>query len=326
MSVFESVVPESVPLESRSRWQGCLIGLAVGDAVGTTLEFRLPGSFEPITDMVGGGPFDLRPGQWTDDTSMALCLADSLIQTNEFDPLDQMQRYVRWWRHGYWSSTGECFDIGVATREALARFQKIGDPIAGSTNPTSAGNGSLMRLAPAVMCHAYEPREAIHFAGESSRTTHGARAAIDACRYFAGLLYGALHGYNKTQVLFPGYCPESGLWEEEPLCPEIEAVARGSFLRLDPPEIRGTGYVVRSLEAALWAFSRSENFRDGCLLAANLGDDADTTAAIYGQIAGAYYGIGGIPQNWRDQLHLSQKIMNLADGCYDFCRNRAGEA
>lgn len=325
MSVFESVVPNLAPVDPLYRWRGCLAGLAVGDAVGTTLEFKPPGSFEPITDMIGGGPFDLRPGQWTDDTSMALCLADSLVRTNQFDPLDQMQRYVRWWRHGYWSSTGECFDIGTATREALARFQKTGDPIAGSTNPSTAGNGSLMRLAPVVMCHAYDPREAIHFAGESSRTTHGAQTTIDACRYFAGLLYGALHGHGKSQILFPGYCPESGLWEEEPLCPEIDRVARGSFLKLDPPDICGSGYVVRSLEAALWAFSCSESFREGCLMAANLGNDADTTAAIYGQIAGAYYGLEAIPPSWREQLHLSQKIIDLADRCYDFCQLRADQ-
>ncbi len=325
MSVFESVAPEFTPPNPRSRWRGCLVGLAVGDAVGTTLEFTRPGSFEPITDMVGGGPFNLLPGQWTDDTSMALCLADSLVQTNQFDPLDQIQRYIRWWRHGYWSSTGRCFDIGNATRVALDRFQRTGDPIAGSQDPSSAGNGSLMRLAPAVLCHAFEPREAIHFAGESSKTTHCAQAAIDACRYFAGLLYGALHGYCKSQILIPGFCPEPGLWDEMPLCPEIENVARGSFLRLDPPDIRGSGYVVRSLEAALWAFARSDNFREGCLMAANLGEDADTTAAIYGQIAGAYYGFEGIPPAWRDKLHLGPKIVDLADGCYDFCQDRASK-
>ena len=312
--------PMTSQISPQSRWQGCLVGLAVGDALGTTVEFKPPGSFEPITDIVGGGPFRLKAGQWTDDTSMALCLAESLVETRTFDPLDQMHRYIRWWRHGHLSSTGHCFDIGSTTRDSLSRFQITGDPMAGTTDANAAGNGSLMRLAPVVMAFANDPLEAIYYAGESSKTTHGAQTAVDACRYFAGLLFGALHGHEKSQLLFPGYCPESGYWEQEPLCMEIDEVARGSFLRKDPPEIRGTGFVVKSLEAALWAFSRSDSFQEGCLLAANLGDDADTTAAIYGQIAGAYYGLEGIPKSWRDTLHLLYKITDLADLCLGLCQ------
>jgi len=98
-------------MEMRSRFKGCLLGLAVGDALGTTLEFKMPGTFKPITDMIGGGPFNLKPGQWTDDTSMALCLAESLIQCKGFNPKDQMERYIKWWREGYQSSTGKCFEV-----------------------------------------------------------------------------------------------------------------------------------------------------------------------------------------------------------------------
>ena len=132
---------------TRDRFRGCLLGLVAGDALGTTLEFKRPGSFEPIDDMVGGGPHRLQPGQWTDDTSMALCLATSLVERGGFDAADQMQRYVRWWREGYLSSTGCCFDIGNTVSAALSRFIEHGDPYAGSTDPHSAGNGSLMRLA-----------------------------------------------------------------------------------------------------------------------------------------------------------------------------------
>ena len=141
-------------ISTRDRFRGCLLGLATGDALGTALEFKQPGAFEPIDDMVGKGPFGLKPGQWTDDTSMALCLAASLIETGGFDPLDQMQRYVRWFREGYMSSTGECFDIGNTTHDALSHFERFGDPFAGSTNPNAAGNGSLMRLAPVPMRYA----------------------------------------------------------------------------------------------------------------------------------------------------------------------------
>ena len=168
-------------IDRRDRFRGALAGLATGDALGTPLEFTQPGSFARLDDMVGGGPFRLKAGQWTDDTSMALCLAESLAECGGFDPADQMRRYVRWWREGYLSSTGVCFDIGGAT------------------------------------------------------------------------------------------------------------------------------------SAALWAFHTTDTFRDACLAAANLGDDADTTAAICGQIAGAYYGHEAIPAPWRAMLHLHDRIVALAD-------------
>jgi ADP-ribosyl-[dinitrogen reductase] hydrolase len=140
-----------VQLSLKDRYAGSLAGLASGDAVGTTVEFRSRGTFPPVTDMVGGGPFGLAPGQWTDDTSMALCLAESLLAKNGFDARDQMGRYLNWRTWGYLSSTGECFDIGMTVRGALERFQRTGEPYSGSTDPNSAGNGSLMRLAPVAL-------------------------------------------------------------------------------------------------------------------------------------------------------------------------------
>ena len=244
---------------------------------------------------------------------MALCLAASLIDREGFDPADQMERYVRWWREGYLSSTGRCFDIGTTVRGALSRFERDGEPYAGSTDPQTAGNGSLMRLAPVPMYYGADPLAAISKAADSSRTTHGAPEAVDACRYFAGLLVGALDGVDKETLLSAGYSPVWGMWEQEPLTEAIARIADGSFKNRNPPEIRGTGYVVQSLEAALWAFHHSETFREGALLAANLGDDADTTAAIYGQIAGAYYGAEAIPAAWRERLAMSDEITSMAD-------------
>jgi ADP-ribosyl-[dinitrogen reductase] hydrolase len=294
------------------RYEGALLGLAIGDAVGTTVEFRTPGTFQRVTEMTGGGPFHLKAGQWTDDTSMALCLAESLIERRGFDPHDQLARYLRWFREGHWSSTGECFDIGGTTRVALTRsLRHPEDPSPGPTDPQTAGNGSLMRLAPVPMFYAQNPAAAIQRAAESSRTTHGAPAAVDACRYFAGLLVGAVQGVSKDELLSERYAPPGWSWETEPLAPEIDEIARGSFRDKEPPEIQGTGYVVRSLEAALWAFDRTDSFREGCLRAVNLGEDADTTAAIYGQLAGAYYGISGIPETWRAQLAMREEITRL---------------
>ena len=300
-------------MNQRERYRGCLLGLAVGDALGTTLEFCRPGSFTPITDMVGGGPFHLRPGQWTDDTSMALCLASSLTERGGFDARDQMERYVRWWREGYWSSTGHCFDIGNTTSAALGRFQRTGDPFAGSTDPHAAGNGSLMRLAPVPLFFADDAAAAIEQSAASSRTTHATPTAVDACRYFAGLLVSAVQGASKAELLAADYCPVPGLWANQPLHPEVATVAAGSFKHRNPPEIRGTGYVVQSLEAALWAFHGTNTFRQGCLAAVNLGDDADTTGAIYGQLAGAFYGEAALPKQWLEPLAQRDAIATHAE-------------
>jgi ADP-ribosyl-[dinitrogen reductase] hydrolase len=294
------------------RYDGALLGLAAGDALGTTVEFRRPGTFEPVTDIVGGGPFNLEPGQWTDDTSMALCLAESLLERGGFDPVDQLQRYVRWFRHGHHSSTGRCFDIGNTVRDALTRFEDTGDPWSGSTDPHAAGNGSLMRVAPIPLFFLDVPEVAIARAADSSRTTHGAHEAVDACRYYCGLMIGALQGLSKEELVSPLFTPVAALWAQQPLAPKIEAIARGSFLRKEPPDIQGSGYVVHSMEAALWAFARSTSFRDGALLAVNLGDDADTTGAIYGQLAGAFYGAEAIPAAWRARLARGDEITALA--------------
>jgi ADP-ribosyl-[dinitrogen reductase] hydrolase len=295
------------------RYRGCLLGLAVGDAVGTTLEFMPPGSFEPITDMVGGGPFRLNPGEWTDDTSMALCLAESLILTGGFDPVDQLNRYVRWYREGHLSSTGSCFDIGNTIRKALLKFEQTNEPFSGDLDPRSAGNGSIMRLAPVPLFFAANPAVAVEKAAESSRTTHGALTCVDACRYLGGLIVGAVTCAAKEELLSERYSPLSDNWTENPLCAEIDEIARGSFKHRKPPKIRGSGYVVKSLEAALWAFYRTDSYRDGCLMAANLGDDADTTAAVYGQIAGAFYGEEGIPKKWKEKLVLRETIESFAE-------------
>jgi ADP-ribosylglycohydrolase len=280
------------------RYQGCLLGLAVGDALGTTVEFKAPGTFSPMTTIVGGGPFRLDKGQWTDDTSMALCLAESLVKCGKFNALDQMARYTRWWKEGHLSSNGRCFDIGNTVSRALRQFDRTGDPLAGSIDPYAAGNGSLMRLAPIPLFFASDPEEAIRMSAESSSTTHGAETCLDACRYFGGLIVGALQGNSKEQLLSDNFTPVSGIGRRQPLCGKIQEIACGSFKQKEPPEILGSGYVVQSLEAALWAFYKSETFAEGCLLAVNLGNDADTTGAIFGQLAGAYYGIAAIPDEW----------------------------
>lgn len=291
---------------TQDRYRGALLGLAVGDAVGVTLEFRPRGSFEPITDMVGGGPFDLQPGEWTDDTSMALCLAASLAHCQGFDARDQMNRYCNWRLHGYMSSTGDCFDIGNTVAAALDRYETSGDPFAGSTDPKTAGNGSLMRLAPVVLWFHPDREAAVYHAGESSRTTHAAPEAIDACKIFAHMLGAALDGASKEDVL--AAAPPRAASER------LTRVAEGGYRGAAEDEIRGTGYVVDSLEAALWCFDCTDSFREAVLAAANLGDDADTTAAICGQLAGAFYGAEAIPRSWLDRITMRETISEMVDG------------
>ena len=289
----------------RTRFRGCLLGLAVGDAVGTTVEFQTRGSFPPVTDLVGGGPFRLKPGQWTDDTSMALCLATSLISKNGFDPVDQMDRYWNWYQNGYLSSTGQCFDIGNTVRQALETYKQTGKPFSGRTDPYSAGNGSLMRLAPIPLFYFPDLQKILWFAAESSRTTHGALECLEACQLFSEMVFNVLSGADKDSALFKT--------TYKPSMPKLKQIAVGSYRDQSVNGIKGSGYVVQSLEAALWCFYQTDTFEAAILQAANFGDDADTTAAICGQIAGAFYGESGIPIKWLDTLFMRAEISNLAD-------------
>lgn len=295
-------------MEAIERYRGALLGLACGDAVGTTVEFMPRGSFAPVTDMLGGGPFSLAPGKWTDDTSMALCLAESLVQTGRCDPVDQMARYANWYEWGYWSSTGICFDIGLTTKGAIHQFLLTGEPLAGSRDPGSAGNGSLMRLAPIAMRFGHDEELVQDMAALSSQTTHAAAECLDACRVFAVALSRALRGLPKEKVLELGGLPIGS--------DKIRALAVADHAAKPAEQIKGSGYVVNSLEAALWCYARHDNFRDAVLEAVNLGDDADTTGAIVGQIAGATYGAVGIPAAWLDRLHLAQEIAGFADSLW----------
>jgi ADP-ribosylglycohydrolase len=291
---------------SKDRQRGALIGLAVGDALGAPVEFQPPQSFMEVTDFNYGGPFGLDPGQWTDDTSLALALADSLAKAG-WDLNDQAQRYLAWYRHGEYSVIGRCFDIGFTTRNALVQFERSGDArSSGDRAEHASGNGSIMRLAPVPIRYAelFPDRieELGRLAAESSLVTHASPQCLSACRYLALLLAGLIHGIDRQELLDPAWPPLDGLREAEPLHGEVENLIAGSFRAKEPPEIQGSGYVIQSLEAALWAFHDAADFRQAVLRAVNLGDDADTTGAVCGQLAGACWGESGIPESWREQL------------------------
>jgi len=289
---------------------GALLGLAVGDAVGTTLEFRSPGTFTLIDDMIGGGPFHLKRGEWTDDTSMALCLAESLLDTKAMDLEDQLRRYLLWYDEGYLSSNGRCFDIGNTTRGGLERFRRTGEAIDPTPDEDAAANGSLMRLAPVPVRWHSDPAEAAARSAASSLATHGARRPVDACRLLGAIVSALIQGTSFEAVTTPAF------WEWGDLHREVAAIAGGAWKRKQPPAIKGTGYCVAALEAALWAVGGADDFRSAVLRAANLGDDADTTAAIAGQIAGARWGASAIPDAWVDMVVARDRITSLARGLY----------
>ena len=296
---------------------GAFLGLAVGDAVGTTLEFRPRDAQPRLDDMVGGGPFRQPPGGWTDDTAMALALADSLAATRTLSVRDLMDRFVRWWQHGDYSHTGECDDIGNTTLDALDRYLQTGDPLAGSTDPRSAGNGSLMRLAPVVLRFRQDRPRLSAAAAEQSRTTHGAEEAVDACRAFAELLADAIAGSPRADVLAPRRFEGAAA---------IARIMAGSWRSRRRDTIRSSGYVVDTLEAAIWSVARTGNFRNAVLLAANLADDADTVAAVAGQLAGAIYGLDGIPHAWLERVAWKDRLLEAGRRLLPSSRGELEEA
>ncbi len=298
--------------------RGCLIGLAVGDALGAAVEFKASGTFEPVSDYRAGGPHGLDPGEWTDDTSMALALADSIAAIG-WDLNDQAQRYVSWWRDGVYSVNDRCFDIGITTVGALGRFQDCKDArSSGDPSSHASGNGSIMRLAPVpirFLDHFPDQIEELaRLAAESSLPTHASPQCLSACRYMALVLAGLMQGLARDEVLAADWEPLEQLRQLQPLHPEVDAVASGSFRQLQPPAIKGSGHVVKSLEAALWAFHNALDFREAVLRAVNLGDDADTTGAVCGQLAGAFWGESGIPKKWRDGLARQDMIERALAG------------
>lgn len=293
--------PPTSPDNLRDRAVGAMIGLAVGDALGAAIEFQPKPRFAILDDMRDGGPYHLKRGQWTDDTAMALALADSLLHDPALDPTDLMTRFVDWYEHGTYSCTGSCFDIGNTTRSALMRFKRSGEPVAGSPSPSASGNGALMRLAPVAVRHWSSREEMLRVTGLQTRTTHGSPATLAASAIFATMLADAIAGQNLAAILASG------------------AASRidGDWRGLHRDRIQGSGYVAKSLQAAVWAVSRTTDFRSAILLAANLGDDADTTAAIAGQLAGAVYGLSGVPGEWLEVLAWRQRLEQTAQELFE---------
>ncbi len=293
---------------ARDRAVGCLLGLAIGDAVGAAAESKPRGSFPPLTDMVGGGPFNLSPGEWTADTTMALCLAESLIAAGTIDQDDLMIRLQGWLERGEYTVHGECIDIDATTRTAIERFAADGIAAAGVQTTSSAGNGSLVRLAPLAIFKAKNAEEAAQWAVKQSRTTHAAQICLDACKLFISQLVDALSGADKADAMRQRVMA---------LSPAVLFISAGEWKTKTRDEIKSNGYVVHTLEAALWSVWQTDNFRDAVLTAANLGGAANSVAAVAGQLAGALYGAAAIPRDWLAKLAWRDKIEQLAKSLFE---------
>ncbi|MER2635051.1 MAG: ADP-ribosylglycohydrolase family protein [Rhizobiaceae bacterium] len=292
----------------RQRAIGSLLGLAIGNALGAPLNGKDRDTHEPITDVIGDGPRNLKPGEWTNDVSMALAVSASLLKCGELDESDLMIRFWNVVRRGEYRCTEKPITVDPVTMDAIRRWEKVGNPIAGLTAPETAGDGSLVRVAP-VAIRFWRDWDRLREAAErQSRVTHGAVEAVHGCIVFAEILAGAIEGQTKEQVLQTG---------QTRLAPAVQRVVDGSWKAKSRDEIRSPGRVFDTLEAALWCFDRSSSFEEAVMLAANLGDDADTVAAVTGQLAGAFYGASAIPDRFLAKLAWRDRIEQVAEDLFD---------
>ncbi len=285
---------------------GCLFGLAIGDALGAPVEFEGRGCFEPVTDLRPGGAFDVKAGGWTDDTAMALCLGQSLIERKGFDPKDQMEKYMKWLDTGYLSAEERAIGLGNTIAVSLEKFRKTGNPFCGSTDPMTAGNGTIMKLAPVPMYYHPDHGAAVDYSVESSKTTHRAQEVLDSCSAMASILCHLFDGKDKKTAL--------NMVKEKTFKSEaVSKILSTDFAKVDPENLESTGYVIHTLNSALWAFATSDSFEEALLKAVNLGDDADTVGAVCGQFAGAYWGYSGIPEKWLSKVARFGLIMDIGE-------------
>lgn len=293
----------------RERFSGALLGLATGDALAAATQYRKPGSFTPVGDLLGGGPFDLPRGAWSDDTAMALCVADSFLERGGFDPLDQVERFMRWQQDGYLSATGQCVGITAGVTRALGAARWRRQRFAGSHDPAQLDPEPLTRMAPALMFHFADPAQAIDVAVELARTTCQAPLVLEACRVFATALHAALGGRDKALVLHG----VRQLGQGGSLRPEVAQIAAGGYRDALGAPAPAQSSALDVLAAALAIFESTATLREALLACANRGRDADVLAAACGQLAGAHYGAAAIPAGWRNSLYGKDLITDFAD-------------
>lgn len=273
----------------QNRALGAFVGLAVGDALGAPVEFKEPGEFTPVTDYAYSYVWHIPPGYWTDDTSMAICLAESIIHLGKLDPTDLLMRFARWYKHGENSATGVCFDIGSTTRSNIERFIQDGVATPAPNLYYQSGNGGIMRLAPVAVRWWRDVYKTQQASITQSITTHGSDECQNCARDLGQLLARGIQGQPVLQEL------------------------RDTHSLLSSQQISNSGRASDTLMAAKWSVATTNSFEEAVCKAVNLGGDADTIGAVTGQIAGSIYGLDAIPQRWRDQLYDYTRILDLAE-------------
>ncbi len=297
-----------------NNYKGSMLGLAVGDALGSTLEFMEKDDLEDgyiHSEIIGQGKLNLAKGEWTDDTSMALCLAQSLIDKKGFDANDQMEKYTRWYENGYMSPKNKCVDIGMGTLRALGTYKRTQDPY-GFNDTESLGNGSIMRLAPVTLYFHPDINSALDYSEESSKPTHPGNLCLQSCRALSLIIFKAIEGETKDKILNIETPEEFGITDFE-----VINLLKGGYKSKNEDEINNSGFVLTTLEAALWCFYHTDNFEDALIKAVNLCGDADTIGAVCGQIAGAYYGYDAIPERWLESILKRDLIEEKAMQMYN---------
>ncbi len=295
-----------------------LFGVAVGDALGVPVEFksRQAISNNPVTDMIGYGTYDLPPGTFSDDSSLTFCLAEAL--TKEFDLHRIGQNFVKWCHYNYWTPRGHVFDIGIATRQAINRLAKGERPdLAGGTEVSSNGNGSLMRILPLLFYLLNKPlNERYEITKLVSSITHGHVRSVISCFYyleFARQLFeqkNKFEIYKDLQTEITTHLTSLSINEAE--IKLFDRLLKENIHELPPESISSSGYVLHTLEASIWCLLTTDNYQDAVLKAVNLGEDTDTTGAVTGGLAGLLYGFENIPSNWVKEIARHDDIENLA--------------
>jgi ADP-ribosylglycohydrolase len=298
----------------QDRCYGCFYGAVIGDALGGPVEFRKRGSFSEVKDMnLVNFNLGLEPGGWTDDTSMMLCLANSLIEhRGKLEPRDVLEKYVQWFRNGYMSSTEYCVDIGKQTIKSLIHFEHHGTLVSIESGDRYAGNGSIMRLAAVpIAFRTHSTSKCIEACIKSSETTHASKPCKDACALLGFILHEFIHGVDKIDLV----TRLQDSFQKDVLHPSLHTIYEAEYLHKTEDMIHSSGYVAHTLEAALYCFYKTNSYKTAVLKAVNMGDDSDTVGCVTGQIAGAYYGFLHLKETIPSWLHSLAKKELLDDIC-----------
>ena len=291
-------------MNTKSRVAGVFIGLAVGDALGVPLEKMEIGSFDLVTEMLGGGPYDLPPGAWTDETATALCLAQSLLVTHELDVYDLAEKFKRWVETGENSSTGVCVGIEQKLLNFVGNFERTGGFDPSSLNQKAKGNSVLARVGPVACIHWDDLGTASKIAKQQSYLTHSSEIVAAASEYLVLALSHLIAGRDWNYVC---NMPIEDDWPTE-----IELIAKGQWKHKTIDNLKSTKNIVDILEASVWSVGNSKSFEEAVTKAVNLGGNSDTVGAVTGQLAGALYGLESIPIRWFDQLLQIEKLTDIS--------------